>query len=67
MMCGAFFVPVENGSDKTTVSVGTEHQEYHPEYTSPGPLTNIARCGHGNAVLPTTFLPILKSRYIMYC
>lgn len=62
-MRGAFYVPMVNGSDKTTVSVGTGHQEYHPEYTSPGPLTNIAHRGHGNAVLPTAFLPIPKGRY----
>ena len=64
-MHGACFVPVGNGSDKTTVSVGTGHQEYHPQYTSPGPLTNIARRGHSNAVLPAAFLPIPKSGYIL--
>jgi hypothetical protein len=29
---GAMFVPVVVGSDKTTVSVATGHQEYHPVY-----------------------------------
>jgi hypothetical protein len=57
---GAMFVPVIAGSDKTTVSVATGHQEYHPVYMSPGNLTNIARRSHGNAFLPVAFLPIPK-------
>jgi Plavaka transposase len=55
------FVPVVAGSDKTTVSVATGHQEYHPVYMSPGNLTNTARRAHGNSVLPVAFLPIPKS------
>jgi hypothetical protein len=55
------FVPVIAGSDKTTVSVATGHQEYHPVYMSPGNLSNVARRAHGNAVLPVAFLPIPKS------
>ncbi|KAF8465884.1 hypothetical protein DFH94DRAFT_796165 [Russula ochroleuca] len=58
---GAMFVPVVAGSDKTTVSVATGHQEYHPVYMSPGNLTNIARRSHGNALLPVAFLPIPKT------
>ena len=58
---GAMLVPVIAGSDKTTVSVATGHQEYHPVYISPGIFTNTARRGHGNAVLPVAFLPIPKS------
>ncbi|KAI0000685.1 hypothetical protein BJV74DRAFT_876935 [Russula compacta] len=46
--------------DKTTVSVATGHQEYHPIYMSPGNLTNIAQCACGNALLPIAFLPIPK-------
>jgi hypothetical protein len=56
------FVPLIAGSDKTTVSVATGHQEYHPVYMSPGNLTNIARRAHGNALLPVAFLPIPKSK-----
>ena len=56
-------VPVIAGSDKTTVSVATGHQEYHPVYISPGIFTNTARRGHGNAVLPVSFLPIPKSMF----
>ncbi|KAH9997156.1 hypothetical protein BJV74DRAFT_877357 [Russula compacta] len=57
----AMFVPVVAGSDKTTVSVATGHQEYHPVYMSPGNLTNVARRAHGNALLPVAFLPIPKT------
>ena len=60
---GAMLVPVISGSDKTTVSVATCHQEYHPVYQSPGNVTNPAHRRHGNEVLPTTFLPIPKSLY----
>lgn len=55
-------VPIVAGSDKTTVSVATGHQEYHPVYISPGNLSNTARRGHGNAVLPVAFLPIPKGK-----
>ncbi|KAH9996976.1 hypothetical protein BJV74DRAFT_794985 [Russula compacta] len=59
---GAMFVPVITGSDKTTVSIATGHQEYHPVYMSPGNLTNIAQRAHGNALLPIAFLPIPKTQ-----
>ncbi|KAF9549689.1 hypothetical protein CPC08DRAFT_769029 [Agrocybe pediades] len=58
---GAMLVPIIAGSDKTTVSVATGHQEYHPVYVSPGNLTNTARRGHSNSVLPVAFLPIPKA------
>ncbi|KAJ6515253.1 hypothetical protein C8R45DRAFT_887963 [Mycena sanguinolenta] len=58
---GSMFVPYIAGSDKTTVSVATGHQEYHPVYGSPGNLTGIARRAHGNGVLPVAFLPIAKT------
>jgi hypothetical protein len=35
---GCTFVAVVAGSDKTTVSVATGHQEYHPFYASLGIL-----------------------------
>lgn len=53
-------VPVVAGSDKTTVSAASGQQEYHPVYVSPGNVSNTARRGHGNAVLPVAFLPIPK-------
>ena len=55
------FVPIIAGSDKTTVSVATGGQEYHPMYASLGNITNTARHGHGNGVVPVAFLPIPKS------
>ncbi|KAJ6490015.1 hypothetical protein C8R45DRAFT_1138948, partial [Mycena sanguinolenta] len=58
---GCAFIPVVAGSDKTTVSVATGHQEYHPVYVSPGVLTGTARRAHGNGVLPAAFLAIPKS------
>ncbi|KIM40548.1 hypothetical protein M413DRAFT_73023, partial [Hebeloma cylindrosporum] len=58
---GAMFIPVVAGSDKTTVSVATGHQQYHPVYMSPGIFTNVARRAHGDGVLPVAFLPIPKT------
>lgn len=60
------FVPVVAGSDKTTVSVATGHQEYHPVYASPGNITGVARRAHGNGVLPAAFLPIPKSALLLF-
>ncbi|KAJ7312556.1 hypothetical protein DFH08DRAFT_918007 [Mycena albidolilacea] len=58
---GCAFVPVVGGNDKTTVSVATGHQEYHPVYASPGVLTGPARRAHGKGVLPIAFLAIPKT------
>ncbi|KAJ7234268.1 hypothetical protein C8J57DRAFT_1453129 [Mycena rebaudengoi] len=58
---GCAFVAVVGGSDKTTVSVATGHQEYHPVYNSPAILNGPARRGHGNGVLPVAFLAIPKT------
>ncbi|KAF6755243.1 hypothetical protein DFP72DRAFT_811830 [Ephemerocybe angulata] len=57
---GAMLVPCVCGLDKTTVSVHTGQQEYHPFYISAGNLSNVARRGHGNGVVPVAFLPIPK-------
>ncbi|KAF9552778.1 hypothetical protein CPC08DRAFT_768043 [Agrocybe pediades] len=57
----AMLVPIIAGSDKTTVSVATGHQEYHPVYLSPGNISNVARRSHGNGVLPVAFLLIPKT------
>jgi hypothetical protein len=53
-------VPIVAGLDKTTVSVATGHQQYHPFYVSPGPVGNGARRAHGCAVKVAAFLPIPK-------
>ncbi|TFK28976.1 hypothetical protein FA15DRAFT_583187, partial [Coprinopsis marcescibilis] len=60
---GAMLVPIVSGLDKTTVSVATGHQEYHPFYISAGNLTNTARRSHGAGVIPVAFLPIPKSMF----
>ncbi|KAF8259888.1 hypothetical protein EI94DRAFT_1773823 [Lactarius quietus] len=57
---GSMLIPIITGSDKTTVSVTTGHQEYHPVYASLSNITNTAHCGHGNGVVPVAFLPIPK-------
>lgn len=62
---GAMFVPVIAGSDKTTVSVATGQQEYHPVYMSPGNLSNVACRAHGNGLLPVAFLPIPKGEHFI--
>ncbi|KAJ7809240.1 hypothetical protein B0H14DRAFT_3090933 [Mycena olivaceomarginata] len=42
-MHGCMLIPLGAGSDKTTISVATGHQEYHPVYVTPGNITNIVR------------------------
>ncbi|KAH9030207.1 hypothetical protein EDB85DRAFT_1866627, partial [Lactarius pseudohatsudake] len=58
---GLMFVPIVAGSDKTTVSIATGGQEYHPLYASLGNITNTAWHGHRNGVMPIAFLPIPKT------
>lgn len=58
-------VPAVTGLDKTTVSVATGHQEYHPVYISAGNLTNMARRSHGAGVTPVAFLPIPKGKCLL--
>lgn len=53
-------MPVVAGSDKTTVSVATGHQSFHPVYQGLGGLDNISRRAHNQGILPTAFLPIPK-------
>ena len=49
------------GADKTTVSVATGNQEFHPLYITPGNIHNEMRRAHGEAVTPLAFLAIPKS------
>ncbi|TBU53492.1 hypothetical protein BD310DRAFT_774757, partial [Dichomitus squalens] len=58
---GAMLFPLILGADKTTVSVATGHQEFHPVYASAGNLHNSMRRAHGEAVIPIAFLPIPKT------
>ncbi|OSX57853.1 hypothetical protein POSPLADRAFT_1121276, partial [Postia placenta MAD-698-R-SB12] len=58
---GAMFVPLILGSDKTTVSVATGHNEYWPLYMSIGNVFNNVRRAHRNAIAVIGFLAIPKS------
>ncbi|KAH9957041.1 hypothetical protein BGW80DRAFT_1439280 [Lactifluus volemus] len=58
---GATFVPIILGSDKTTVSVATGHNEYYPLYVSIGNVHNCIRRAHRNAVSLVGFLAIPKT------
>ena len=57
---GAFFIPIILGSDKTTVSVTTGQQEYHPIYLSVGNVCNHLRRVHKDTLVFIGFLPIPK-------
>ncbi|KDQ56151.1 hypothetical protein JAAARDRAFT_195354 [Jaapia argillacea MUCL 33604] len=57
---GAMLVPIILGADKTTVSVGTGNQEFHPVYLSVGNVHNEMRRAHRNALVPLAFLSIPK-------
>ncbi|TFK79473.1 hypothetical protein K466DRAFT_505488 [Polyporus arcularius HHB13444] len=56
----AMLTPIILGADKTTVSVATGNQEFHPLYMSIGNITNEMRRAHREAVLPIGFLAIPK-------
>lgn len=60
------FCPIVLGSDKTTVSVATGHNEYYPLYMSLGPVFNNVRRAHRDAVALLAFLAIPKGEYIGY-
>jgi hypothetical protein len=53
-------VPIILGSDKTTVSVATGHNEYYPLYLSIGNVHNSIRRAHRGAVAVVAFLSIPK-------
>jgi Plavaka transposase len=57
---GAMLVPIILGSDKTTVSVATGHNEYYPLYLSIGNVHNNIRRAHRGAVAVIAFLSIPK-------
>ncbi|KAI9060958.1 hypothetical protein FKP32DRAFT_1613349 [Trametes sanguinea] len=58
---GAMFTPVCIAADKTTASVATGNQEFHPVYAMSGNVTNEMRRSHRDAVVPIGFLPIPKA------
>ncbi len=55
-------VPIILGSDKTTVSVATGQNDYHPVYLSLVNVSNSVRRAHRNAVTVVAFLAIPKSK-----
>ena len=59
-MHGALFVPIILGSNKTTVSVATGHNEYWPLYASIGNIHNNVRHVHGDGLALIGFLSIPK-------
>ena len=62
-MHGSMFVPIVLGSDKTTISVATGHNQYWPVYMSIGNIHNNMRHVHHNGVVLLGFLAILASKY----
>jgi len=57
---GSMFIPIILGSDKTTVSVATGQNDFHPLYLSIGNVQNHIRRAHKNALVLIGFLPIPK-------
>jgi Plavaka transposase len=55
-------IPIIAGSDKTTVSVATGHQEYHPLYIGAGNISNTMRRSHSVGMELAALLPIPKSK-----
>jgi len=59
------FVPVILGSDKTTVSVATGQNDFHPLYLSIGNVQNHIRRAHKDALVLIGFLPIPKGQVLL--
>ncbi|KAH9943733.1 hypothetical protein B0H21DRAFT_779671 [Amylocystis lapponica] len=59
---GSMLVPVILGADKTTVSVATGQNNFHPVYMSLANPHNSVQCAHRDALLPVAFLSIPKAR-----
>jgi hypothetical protein len=55
------FIPIILGSDKTTVSVATGHNQYWPVYMSIGNIHNNVRRAHRNGLVLLGFLAIPTS------
>jgi hypothetical protein len=62
---GAMLVPIILGSDKTTVSVATGHNEYYPLYVSIGSVHNNIRRALRGALALIAFLAIPKSMWVI--
>jgi len=62
---GSMFIPIILGSDKTTVSVSTGHNQYWPVYLTIGNIHNNARHAHQNGVVLLGFLATTASKYLI--
>ena len=62
---GSLFMPIIVGSDETTVSVATIHNEYWPIYLSIGNIHNSVQCAHRNGLVLLGFLAIPKSNFTL--
>ena len=60
------FVPIILGTDKTTVSVATGQNDFHPLYLSIGNVQNHIRRAHKDALVSIGFLPIPKGFSLFY-
>ena len=63
---GSMFTPIILGSDVTTVSIGTGHNQYYPLYVSISNVQNHVRRAHHNAVSVVAFLAIPKGEFHLY-
>ncbi|KDQ55428.1 hypothetical protein JAAARDRAFT_195807 [Jaapia argillacea MUCL 33604] len=57
----SMLVPIILGTDKTTVSVATGQNDFHPVYMLLGNVHNSVRRAHRDALLPIAFLAIPKA------
>ena len=60
-------VPLLLGSDKTLASNATGQSKFHPLYFSPGNIKNPTHRTHCDALVPISFLAILKSISSVIC
>lgn len=64
---GSMHVGVLCGTDKTTVSVATGQNDYHPVYAGLTNIHNSMRRAHKEAIIPAAFLAIPKGRQTNLC
>ncbi len=53
-------VPIIAGADKSTVSIATGQNDFHPLYMSIGNVHNNVHRAHRDAIVPIAFLVIPK-------
>jgi hypothetical protein len=64
---GSIFSPIILGSNKTTVSIATGHNECWPIYLSIGNIHTTIRQAHRNGIVLLSFLAIPKCKYYAVC